>query len=185
MRLIEVIPKEKGNFINRFDLVYETAAGRRKVYEMISRRKQIRTPEELHNLNPQAVIIIVFDNQDRILLNREFRMAVGSWLYNFPAGLIDEGETPHEAAERELREETGLCLDAVTDILRKSFSAVGFADESTITIIGKASGTFAPSTSDEEEITPAWYTKEQVRTLLDTELFAARTQAFCYLWSLQ
>ena len=36
-----------------------------------------------------------------------------------------------------------------------------------------------------EEIEAAWYTKDEVRRLLKTERFAARTQAFCYMWSKQ
>ena len=183
MRLIDIIPGQKGKFISRYDLVYETANGRRKVYEMISRRDQIASPEELNKLDPQAVIIIVYDDEGRILLNHEFRMAPGGWLYNFPAGLIDEGETAQEAAKRELWEETGLNLDEITDIIGRSYSAIGFSDESTLTVIGKASGNFAQSSSDEEEIEAGWYTKEEVRALLKTQPFAARTQAWCYLWA--
>ena len=37
--------------------------------------------------------------------------------------------------------------------------------------------------SEEEEIEPGWYTKAEVRELLRSEPFAARTQAFCYAWS--
>ena len=43
--------------------------------------------------------------EDLVLLQKEFRMATNNWVYNFPAGLIDEGETPEEAAIRELKEE--------------------------------------------------------------------------------
>ena len=50
-------------------------------------------------------------------------------------------------------------------------------------VVGKARGEFKPSTSTLEEITPGWYTKSEVRELLKTEKFAARTQAFCYVWS--
>ena len=35
----------------------------------------------------------------------------------------------------------------------------------------------------EEEIEAGWYTKEEVRELLKTAKFAARTQAYCYAWS--
>ena len=104
-------------------------------------------------------------------------------MYNFPAGLIDPGETPEEAAARELREETGLRLDQIDHRLGISYAAVGFCNEKNITIVGRASGSFRKSTSEEEEIEPGWYTKAEVRELLRAEPFAARTQAFCYAWS--
>jgi 8-oxo-dGTP pyrophosphatase MutT (NUDIX family) len=41
------------------------------------------------------------------VLEKQFRPPVGKVCIEVPAGLIDEGETPEEAAVRELREETG------------------------------------------------------------------------------
>ena len=50
-------------------------------------------------------------------------------------------------------------------------------------IVGKARGEFKESTSTLEEIDARWYTKEEMRELLKAEKFAARTQAYCYMWS--
>ena len=120
---------------------------------------------------------------ERILVNREYRMAMAQWIYNFPAGLIDPGETPEESARRELREETGLNLVRIDDILDNSYSAIGFSNERNICVFGAADGEFRKSTSDAEEIAPAWHTKEEMKRLLRTEPFAARTQAYCYAWA--
>ncbi len=128
-------------------------------------------------------MILHDDSGSKILLNYEFRMAVGEWVYNFPAGLIDRDETPDLAAERELREETGLHLDTISEIWPESYSAVGFSNEKGIVILGTASGTFRQSDSDMEEIRANWYTKAQVRELLQCKRFAARTQMYCSLWS--
>ena len=61
--------------------------------------------------------------------------------------------------------------------------AVGFSNELNVCITGRARGEFHASTSTVEEIEAAWYTREEVRELLRTQRFAARTQAYCYLWS--
>lgn len=129
------------------------------------------------------VIIATDESGERILLNKEFRMAVGDWVYNFPAGLIDPGEEPKQSAKRELWEETGLELYQIEDELGPSYSAVGFSNEVNVCIVGRARGQFHESTSTVEEIEADWFTKEQVRDLLKNNRFAARTQAYCYLWS--
>ena len=78
---------------------------------------------------------------EHILINKEYRMSVGDYVYNFPAGLIDEGETPEVAAKRELKEETGLDLIVIEDKLYDSYSAIGFSNETNQVVIGKAEGT--------------------------------------------
>ena len=174
----------EGRFITRYDVDYVTAEGNTKTYEIISRNQNIRTLDDLQNKTPNAVVMILTDeNGERILVNREYRMAMAQWIYNFPAGLIDPGESAEESAKRELWEETGLRLMRIDDVLDNSYSAVGFSNERNVCVFGVAEGEFHKSTSDAEEITPGWYTKEEIKQLLRTEPFAARTQAYCYAWA--
>jgi ADP-ribose pyrophosphatase len=175
---------EQGKFITRYDVQYETNDGQKKNYEMISINPDIDSFDKLHGKIADAVVIIATDeNDERILISREFRLAPGEWVYNFPAGLIDPGEKPQESAVRELMEETGLELYQIDDFINTSYSAVGFSNETNVCVVGRARGEFKPSTSTVEEIEAGWYTKPEVKELLKTEKFAARTQAFCYLWS--
>ncbi|MBO4477096.1 MAG: NUDIX hydrolase [Lachnospiraceae bacterium] len=184
MKFKKIEKVHQGRFITRYDVTYETEGGHEKVYEMISRDPNMNTEEALRRDKIDAVVLVIFDESgERILLDCEYRLAVDAWVYNFPAGLIDPGETPEEAARRELREETGLELYAIEDVIGESYSAVGFSNEKNLTIVGRARGTFAESDSEYEEIRSAWYTKEEVRELLKSEVFAGRTQAYCYVWS--
>ncbi|MBR5348276.1 MAG: NUDIX hydrolase [Lachnospiraceae bacterium] len=186
MKFKKIEKVHQGRFITRYDVTYETEGGHEKVYEMISRDPNMDSENALRRGKVDAVVMAIFDESgERILLDREYRLAVGGWVYNFPAGLIDADETPEQAAVRELREETGLELYAIEDVIGESYSAVGFSNEKNITIVGRARGTFSESTSEYEEIRPGWYTKEEVRELLATEAFAGRTQAFAYVWSKQ
>lgn len=173
-----------GNFIHRYDITYETETGQKKVYEMISRDPDVRTLQDLQKKKADAVVLIMHDaSGEKLLLNREFRLALGAWVYNFPAGLIEPGETPEESARRELKEETGLDLVTIQDILPLSYSAVGFANETNLCLVGTAAGTIQGSDSPVEEIEAGWFNREEVRRLLKTELFAARTQSYSYMWS--
>ena len=55
-----------------------------------------------------AVVIIPKTGSDRYILIRQFRFAANDWLWEFPAGGIEPGETLRKTAARELAEETGL-----------------------------------------------------------------------------
>lgn len=50
----------------------------------------------------------------KTLVISQFRPPLNAWSIEFPAGLIDEGETPIEAAKRELAEETGFIASEST-----------------------------------------------------------------------
>jgi ADP-ribose pyrophosphatase len=54
-----------------------------------------------------AVAIVAVDEEGRVLLVRQFRLATEQELYEIPAGIMEEGESPEETARRELAEETG------------------------------------------------------------------------------
>lgn len=184
MKFESIKKVHEGAFIHRYDISYQTENGKKKVYEMISRDAKIDSLERLQKKEADAVVLIVHDESgEKLLLNREFRLALGDWVYNFPAGLIEPGEMPEESGRRELREETGLELVKIQKQLPLSYSAIGFSNETNICLVGTARGEFQKSNSDVEEIQAGWFTKEEVRRLLSTELFAARTQAYCYLWS--
>ena len=184
MEVRKIEKKYEGKYITRYDITYLLNNGEEKVYEIISRDRNITDISQLRKTEPDSVVLIIEDETgEKILLNKEFRMSIGEWIYNFPAGLIDPGETPEEAARRELREETGLELKEVRDEVDGGYSAIGFSNELTVCFIGTACGEFKESSSFEEEIEAGWYTKEEVKELLKTAKFAARTQAYCYAWS--
>lgn len=172
-----------GKFITRYDIHYETESGKAITYEMISREPNVKNVDELRHHKNNAVVLVMHDeSREHILLCKEFRMAVGEKVVNFPAGLIDEGETVEQAAVRELHEETGLTLINIEDVWKESYSAIGFANELNVVVVGTANGTIQPSDSEREEIDAAWYSKDEVADLLKKERFAARTQAYCAFW---
>lgn len=56
---------------------------------------------------PRAVFVVAVTPEDELLLVRQYRHPVRDWTLEVPAGSVRDGETPHEAAARELAEETG------------------------------------------------------------------------------
>ncbi|ADP83833.1 NUDIX domain-containing protein [Pseudofrankia inefficax] len=95
---------------------YETVASR-PVYAdkvMSLRVDDVRMPggqvaERAVLDRPAAVTIVPLDDTDRVFLLSQYRHPVGGYLIELPAGLADKpGETPFEAARRELYEEAAL-----------------------------------------------------------------------------
>ena len=66
--------------------------------------------------NNDAVIVLPMDADGRVLLQRCYKHGCGEVVTEFCAGLIDDGETPAEAAHRELTEETGLTAETMEKI---------------------------------------------------------------------
>lgn len=79
--------------------------------------------------HPGAVGVLALDEQERILLVRQYRHPVGMELWELPAGLLDvPGEPPMGAAQRELAEEVDL-VAARWDVLVDWFNSPGGMDE--------------------------------------------------------
>lgn len=57
--------------------------------------------------HPGAVALVAVDDNNKILMVRQFRIAAGKVMLEIPAGTLEPGEPPSECAARELQEETG------------------------------------------------------------------------------
>jgi ADP-ribose pyrophosphatase len=79
--------------------------------------------------HPGAVVVVALDDDERVVLLRQYRHPVGRHLWELPAGLRDaDGEPPVETAKRELAEEAELAADHWS-LLTTTYSSPGFCDE--------------------------------------------------------
>lgn len=62
--------------------------------------------------HPGGAAVVAIDADDRVCLLRQFRHAAGGWIWELPAGKIDNREPPFDTARRELEEEAGMAAAA-------------------------------------------------------------------------
>ena len=167
-------------YLNNYELTYRNKAGREKKYEMVSRR-ELAGIEDVGG-KPSGVSIVATYG-DRMLLLHEFRMGVNRTIYNLCAGMLEPGESIEECVARELYEETGLKVKKIKKILPPSFAAVAISDTTTYIAFVEAEGDFEDHTSENEQIEARFYTKEEIKRLLETESFSSRAQMAAYFFA--
>ena len=174
--ILSVEKKTDNRFLNMYDLQYENKVGGQGIYHIASRGASI---EELklktHKNKPDGVIIYALygPKRDKVVMVRQYRFSVDDYVYEFPAGLVDAGETYGQAGARELKEETGLDFTPVKadEMYSKPlFTTIGMTDESCATVYGYASGKISKEgLEDNEDLEVIIADRKEVRRILKEE----------------
>lgn len=180
MEFIKFEKVKDGKYLKNYELTYRNKAGHEKKYEMVSRR-DLNGIEDIGG-KPSGVSIVA-TYEDKLLLLHEFRMGVNRSVYNLCAGMIEPDESIEDCIARELYEETGLRVKRIKKILPPSFAAVAISDTTTYIAFIEAEGDLEDHTSENEQIDAGFYTKDEVRKLLETEPFSSRAQMAAYFFA--
>lgn len=131
MKFIEVKQETKKKFLNLFTLKFKDKNNIIKEYYLASRRNKedLSCVSKKHNFC-DAVMIVPITKDSKLVMIKQYRPIIDDYIYEFPAGIIDSGESIQEAAERELYEETGLKVIEYREILKPCYTSVGMTDES-------------------------------------------------------
>lgn len=146
MKILSVKKATENPFLNMYDVEFEDRLGNRRMYYLASRAARTEDLKlKTHENRPEGVIIycVYGENKDRLVLVRQYRVSIDDYIYEFPAGLVDEGETYAQAGIRELKEETGLDFRPleVDEMYHKPFyTTIGMTDEACATVYGYADG---------------------------------------------
>ncbi len=133
--IIETKKVFENRWLNLFKRAIRTN-GKIHSWFFVSRQNE---PELADQKRPDAVVIVAMTNDHKVVVTREYRAPIGSYEIGFPAGLIEEGQTPEEAAIREMKEETGMDLRVIR-VSKNLFSSAGMTNESVVYVFGYASG---------------------------------------------
>jgi len=116
--------------------------------------------------HPRSVVLLPVPEPGHIILIRQYRYPVNRWLWELPAGSVDEGEEPDAAARRECHEEIGLVPDTILR-LGSFFPTPGYSDEEMVFF--RLSGLSVPSEpadpDEDEDIEPKVFTIAEAREM--------------------
>ena len=167
--------KTSNRFLNFYELEAVHRDGKVTPYYVASRAKDIPELKAVtHENKPDGVILygVYGPQKDKVVLIRQYRYPLGGYIYEFPAGLVEDDEDMLEAGIREMYEETGLVFAPVEagSYSRPFFTTIGMTDESCSTVYGYCSG--EPTNTHQEaseEIQVVIADREECKRILKEE----------------
>ncbi|NBJ91834.1 NUDIX hydrolase [Parablautia muri] len=178
-------------FLNLYEMDALTNSGAPFHYYFASRNTQEELP--LLTGKPKANGIVIYPvwlkQPDKLVMIRQYRYPLDAWLYELPAGLIDQGETAGQAAAREMKEETGLDFlpyeEGDIAFRRPFYLGAGLTDETSTSVFGFASGEISGRLrEDTESIEVLLVDKKEALRILKEERVSLRA-AFLLMIFLQ
>ena len=109
-----------------------------------------------------SAVMMAVDDKDRILLVRQYRLPAGQYMWELPAGKVDDGETAAQAAKRELIEETGLRAKKWKK-LATFYPSPGYVEEKMTIFLATELKQGEAQPMDDERIETRWFTKKELR----------------------
>ena len=151
-------------FLNLYHLNATSIHNTPVSYFVASRAKSINELKIKTGKNtPDGVIIysLYGEKKDKVVLVRQYRYAIGGYIYEFPAGLVE----PNEESGLKF---TPLKVDSAFE--KSYFTTVGMTDESCATVYGYAEGEISKDAQeDTEEIEVVLADREEVKRILREE----------------
>lgn len=169
--------------INLVEASYEDKAGsiRYWVYTERAKKQFAVFIVGIHYGTPVPKGSKTFLSEPKLILNKEYRVPIGGYVYDLPAGLVELNETPQEAAKREFLEETGYDLD-ITYISPRNYSSPGITNEYSYIVYGTATGDGSKhQREDSEDIKTVLITKMQAEQILSNPLLNLGSKALMVL----
>lgn len=161
----------EGRVINlRLDEIDAVRAGGRRTVEIVE--------------HTGGAVIIAQPSAREIVLVRQYRYAVGEELWELPAGMIETGEDPREAALRELEEETGYRAGSMHR-LWSAYSSPGFCAERLHFFLAEDLKLGEQRLDDVEEIEVRTWPLDEAWALAESDCLRDAKTQIGLLWALR
>ena len=165
-------------FLNMYELVAQRRDGTEFPYQVASRANGINDLTACSGEVKSHAVSIFGMYEDKIVLVKQYRYPIGDYIYELPAGLVDDDEDVLTAAKREMFEETGLNFVVSKSAwnARPWLSSPGMTDEACTVIFGECYGTPTNTNQeDSEDIQVVLADKNEAIRILNEETVDVRT----------
>ena len=112
-----------------------------------------------------SAVMMAMDDKKRILLVRQYRLPAGDYMWELPAGKVDSGEKPMQAAKRELAEETGYKARKWTKLV-SFFASPGYVQERMTIFLATDLAAGEATPMDDEQIETRWFKRKEVAQMI-------------------
>ena len=178
-RIKKAVQLTENPHLNLYELETQDRKGHPGCYYVASRAKHTEDLELVRKQQkPDGVIIysLYGEKRDKVVLVRQYRYPIDGYLYEFPAGLVEPGEDYHDAAVREMKEETGLDLQPIPVVnfyAKPYYTTIGMTDECCATVYGVSDGMVSlDGLEDTEDLEVVIADRDEVRRILKEERVA-------------
>jgi len=112
-----------------------------------------------------SAVMMAMDDKKRILLVRQYRLPADDYMWELPAGKVDDGEKPMQAAKRELAEETGYKARKWTKLV-SFFASPGYVQERMTIFLATDLTQGEATPMDDEQIETRWFKRKEVAQMI-------------------
>ena len=129
-----------------------------------------------------SAVMMAVDEKKRVLLVRQYRLPAEKYLWELPAGRLDPGEKPLQAARRELAEETGYRARTWTK-LASFWVSPGYVQERMTIFLATDLTEGQATPMDDEQIESRWFTRKEVSEMIrNGKIEDAKTMIGFLMW---
>jgi ADP-ribose pyrophosphatase len=143
---------------------------RTKIFWITEDRAKDSSGFEIHRAivrHAGSAVMMAVDAQRRVLLVRQYRLPARADLWELPAGRLDPGEKPLQAAKRELEEETGYRARRWKKLI-SFYPSPGYVSEKMTIFLASELSAGEAKPMDDERIRCRWFSARQVEQMIRT-----------------
>lgn len=160
-------------FLNMYDVDYLNKIGNSKKWTSVSRvsLKEYENRLLTHNTTTDAVLIAPYHiEKGKLVLVKQYRVPLNHYIYEIPAGLVDNNEDIENCVKRELLEETGLELVEIKKVFKNIYLSPGITDECASLVFCTCKGDISyDHLQEDEDLTIHMYSQDEIDNIIKNE----------------